>query len=347
MNVSGFLDAGRVADAVAELKLFASVWAPVERDGRFLFREIRDPASVRLDAPRTVHSAKSVLFPSDETVIRFDLKEEEWLETPDAPDDRPRILLGAHPCDTWGLAAFDRWMRDGTPDSRYVRRHEQLTVASNTCVERCTDDAFCDSMGAHRPVGHDLEFFPLPGGWAIGARTSKGEQVTRAWRDLLRPLSNREAIRLAGLPNAIEATFSRRLVDTSGLPAALTAARRSGIWQELAERCLDCGQCVAVCPTCTCFGMVDRTGVDLASCDRCRVWDGCMFVPFAEVAGGHNFRRERFARIRHRMNRKGNWLSERLGIPFCTGCNRCGENCPVGISPLSVFRKVQGHDVAI
>lgn len=338
------LETKRIPEAVDRLRTEGGVVAPVARDGRFVFETIERSADARLDAPQTVHSAKSVLFPSEELLMRFDLVSGAWSET--SPEG-PRFLLGLHACDLHGLDAFDRWMTDGTVDHRYERRRTQAVLIAVRCLRRCAEAAYCDSMGTSRPRGEDVLLTPLPTGYAVEARTPRGEEVLRSWKDALRPARPDEAEAVGRAETAADSELSRRSVDLPALPKRLAEARNAGWWHDMAARCLDCGQCVAVCPTCTCFGMADRCDVSLTACERWRIWDGCMLLPFAEVAGGHNFRRDRHDRIRHRMNRKGNWLNDRFGVPFCTGCGRCETNCPVGISPLKVFRRAQGEAVDV
>jgi sulfhydrogenase subunit beta (sulfur reductase) len=93
-----------------------------------------------------------------------------------------------------------------------------------------------------------------------------------------------------------------------------------------------------VCPTCFCFDVQDQVNWDLCSGTRCRQWDGCLLSEFAMVAGGHNFRRQREQRYRHRFYRKGKYLPERCGFVGCIGCGRCVGACVAKIaSPVELY----------
>lgn len=331
-----------VVTAVEILMKVGGVVAPVERDDFTLFAEIRDASALRLDERRTLHSVKSALFPARDPFLHFDLDAGQWSEIPANP---PRYLLGLHPCDTWGLEAFDRWMGDGTPDERYQSARANVTVIALECASPCGETCFCGAMGTWKPVSCDVVLTRDDDHYLVEALTKKGCDVITLWKDILKPAGDAEARKREEMRAQAAEIFrnAARDFDVKGLPAAMKASFKAAWWHDMAERCLDCGQCVAVCPTCTCFAMRDECTVTLKECTRHRDWDGCMFAPFAEVAGGHNFRRDRHARIRHRMNRKGRWLNERFGVPFCTGCGRCVTTCPVDISPFKVFRRALGE----
>lgn len=335
----------RLAEAAARLIERGALHAPVEREGTFVLERIEDPAAFRLDAPRTIHSAKSVLFPHGEPILEMNSADGTW--RPVVEEDGPIFLAGLHPCDAWGLAAFDAWMADGTPDAHYLARRRRARILAVACDAPCADEAFCAAWGTFRPAGNeDVLFTPIEAGWAVEFRTHAGAEIATHWNGLLRAPRPEEEEETARRTRTREEAFGPTF-DGAAVPEALAARRDDPMWEEMARRCLDCGQCVAVCPTCTCFGFFDDADLEGTRCTRCRVSDGCMFAAFAEVAGGHNFRGTRAARIRHRMNRKGNWLNRRFGIPFCTGCGRCVTNCPVGISPEKVFRRALGEEVEV
>ena len=114
------------------------------------------------------------------------------------------------------------------------------------------------------------------------------------------------------------------------LYALFDAVFGARVWDNLNERCLACGNCTNVCPTCYCFNIKDELDLTLARGIRYRVWDSCQLEPFARVAGGINFRKERSARQRHRYYRKFRYPVDRFARFFCTGCgrtNRCTADC--------------------
>ncbi|MCL4536589.1 MAG: 4Fe-4S dicluster domain-containing protein [Nitrospirae bacterium] len=103
------------------------------------------------------------------------------------------------------------------------------------------------------------------------------------------------------------------------------------------ERCLACGNCTNVCPTCYCFDIIDEIELDMKTGRRYRRWDSCQLEPFAKVAGGENFRKERSARQRHRYYRKFRYPVSKFARFFCTGCGRCSRTCMAKINLKDVL----------
>ena len=112
----------------------------------------------------------------------------------------------------------------------------------------------------------------------------------------------------------------------------------STFWEKHSEKCLACGSCVLVCPTCYCFDVKDDSDLSLKYGERVRTWDGCLLEDFAKVASGENFRSTRPNRYRHRYFKKGKYLYDRFGFISCVGCGRCSSNCLPNIAnPVNLF----------
>ena len=124
------------------------------------------------------------------------------------------------------------------------------------------------------------------------------------------------------------------------LADALRAGGHSPVWLEIAARCYSCGSCNTTCPTCFCFDVKDEIDLSMERGVRKRMWDSCQLIDFAEVASGHNFRGERWQRVKHRWHRKFLYLYERLGRPYCVGCGRCSRACTVDINIVDVSNKL-------
>ena len=105
------------------------------------------------------------------------------------------------------------------------------------------------------------------------------------------------------------------------------------IWKEYGDRCIKCGRCDFVCPTCTCFTMQDIFYKDNAKVgERRRVWASCQIDGYTDMAGGHGFRKSQGDRMRFKVMHKIYDYEKRFGYPMCVGCGRCDDVCPEYIS---------------
>lgn len=112
----------------------------------------------------------------------------------------------------------------------------------------------------------------------------------------------------------------------------------SNVWAKQAAKCLSCGSCTLVCPTCFCYDVTDEVNLDLTTGERKRTWDGCLLRDFTKVGTGEIFREKVENRYRHRFNRKGRYLPDNLGFLACVGCGRCSSQCVPDIAdPVNLF----------
>jgi len=124
------------------------------------------------------------------------------------------------------------------------------------------------------------------------------------------------------------------------LPSLLALSYKSPLWEELGQRCLACGSCNIVCPTCYCFDVREQISLDGKTGERYRVWDSCQLDEFARVGTGENFRKSRAQRLRNRFFRKGKYIPDMHHALGCVGCGRCARACLVDITPVDVWNSL-------
>jgi ferredoxin len=137
--------------------------------------------------------------------------------------------------------------------------------------------------------------------------------------------------------------MGRKLYDIENVPAALLENLEHPHWGEVASRCLSCGSCTMVCPTCFCWDTQDHVSITLEQTSRTRVWDVCFNPGYSAQAGG-NTRPSTLARYRQWLTHKfGNWVQQ-FGTLGCVGCGRCITWCPASIDvteEIKVFQEAR------
>ena len=139
------------------------------------------------------------------------------------------------------------------------------------------------------------------------------------------------------LPLQVKQCHAALRFPTESLAPLLGGVYDHPLWQEIGERCLGCGACTLLCPSCYCFNVQDRLDLDLTGGERVRTWDSCQFDQFTRVAAGADFRSNQSDRQRHRFFRKYKYLWEKHQRTACVGCGRCSRECLARIAPVEVL----------
>ena len=336
------LDAARLPEFIAALMDRAQVWAPVETPaGDFVLQVLEDASLARPDALRTVLPFKKLLLAPSLTMMRGGFAETEGIDPGlvDGSDD-VQVFFGAHACDVHALKILDLLYLSDYVDPYYAAKREKLLVIGYGCWP--DGKCFCDSLGTSTvDDGFDLALTPLDGRLLVTVATSRGDDIVRASAGLF------EAATPDDIRDYLKRLRDRRdafqlKLDVADLPYVLEIKKGDPVWDEVARKCVCCGSCSIVCPTCSCFNVVDRIEED-GTASRVRAWDSCLYRDYALVAGGHNFRADRGDRVRTRYYHKQEAFVREFGMPSCVGCGRCIENCPTGIHVVEVFQHVRGE----
>ena len=248
-------------------------------------------------------------------------------------------------CDLAGIAVLDAVLADEvrTADRGYRARRERTFVIAADCAY-AADTCFCASMGTGPRVsgGFDLVLSEVP--------AKPGEET--AARLLVAAGSEQWAGLLAKLDLAAASGADRAAAEDATAQVAAAMARmmppdiatvlarnlESPIWDEIAKRCLGCGNCTMVCPTCFCASVEDTTDLDGEVAERRRVWDSCFTLEHSYIHGG-GIRTSGAARYRQWMCHKLSFWHGQFGTSGCVGCGRCITWCPVGIDITEEARR--------
>lgn len=299
------------------------VYAPVNAAERIEFRYNPAFGEVTFDHIRSVLSVKNIVFPKVENLLHFTNSKTESTITDIDLEKIPEVVLwGAHPCDT---AAFDIlrsifcW---DTKDEFFAKRLEKLTIITFSC-HKSDEYCFCTSveLAPDSTKGSDLLLTKAENGdYHVDIVTEKGKKLVETYPELFDNESTAKRV-----VTEITKKFSHEEVTKK-----LATAFEHPFWKENSLRCIGCGACAYVCPTCACFDIQDETrGKDGK---RYRTWDSCGFGLFTLHTSGHNPRHVQSQRWRQRIMHKFSYMPNRNGTLGCVGCGRCSSGCPVDMN---------------
>ncbi|MBK3647090.1 MULTISPECIES: 4Fe-4S dicluster domain-containing protein [unclassified Streptomyces] len=293
----------------------------------------------REDGAAFAHSAgpqswKNFLHPARERLWSADRKPDgEVSFSAEEPDDPSYAFLGVRPCDLRAIAIQDRVLTGGRyEDTGYGRRRSGALLIAAECTDPGAT-CFCVSMGGGPAAdpGYDL------------ALTEVVDE--HGHRFLVRVGSEEGARLLAQVPHsaadAVTEDTARASVDgardrmgRSLPPVDLRTLMGSSLdaerWNDVAERCLTCGNCTMVCPTCFCTTTEEVTDLTGDHTERWQRWDSCFDLDFSYLHGGP-VRRSARSRYRQWLTHKLSTWHDQFDTSGCVGCGRCIAWCPVGI----------------
>ena len=257
------------------------------------------------------------------------------VDHPEAESPR-QAFLGVRACELHAIAIQDRVFRDGPfADAGYGARRAATFVIAVQCGQAAAT-CFCAAMGTGPAAssGFDLALteFPARGEFLVETGSARGAALLAGIPG--RPATEADHAAAQAVV-ARAAAMQTRTLDTTRIRERLQAQPLHPQWEAVGERCLTCGNCTMVCPTCFCTAVSDGTDLSGQTAWRVREWDSCFTLSFSHLHGG-SVRRSSAARYRQWMTHKlANWVDQ-FGTSGCVGCGRCITWCPVGIDITEV-----------
>ena len=345
-----FLAAEGLASWLAEAARNRRVLAPRREGKSVVFRPWTEGEALPVPDKAAI-SPKAALLPSCETLVRYSsVKDPQNLAASslrlEAPQEaEPTLLFGCRSCDARGFVALDHaYLHGPHRDPYYAARREATLILTRTC-DAPLATCFCTWVGGGpaSPEGSDVLLTAVEGGFLLEAVSEKGEAFLAEFD--LPDGSDRREEALAAQAKARDAVAPAP--DLSKAQARLEA-RFSDLefWTAQTAKCLSCGACTYMCPTCQCFTITDEGDpADPEGGRRLRSWDYCMSPLFTREASGHNPRLAKAARMRNRVSHKY-WYSPgyNQGRFSCTGCGRCVQRCPVSLDIREIVLKAIEED---
>ena len=321
-------------------------WTDVQEPGSYRLERRDDDA--RFGYAVGPHSWKQFLLPPRLRLWRAERDDDGGFEVEQEPTEETRFaFLGVRSCELHAIEIQDNvFLRGRVQDRDYSQRREGAFFVAVNCFEP-GGTCFCDSMGTGPKVesGYDLALTEILEGehrLLVEAGSERGEEV-------LAELPGREAtptdLEAAGA--AVEGARHKmgRQLDATDLHGLLRRNLEHPRWDEVAERCLTCGNCTMACPTCFCTSVEDTTDLTGQSAERHRVWESCYSVEYSHIHGG-SIRPSGRSRYRQWLTHKFGTWHDQFDTSGCVGCGRCITWCPVGIDvteELTAIRLTDGE----
>ena len=308
----------------------------------FAFDYIRSFAELRLDFTSTVHSLKRFLLPPRENLSSFNLDNSGWEKHVDLNIYKPHVFFGLHPCDINALNKLDKVLTGPVyPDPFYTGKRKNMFIVGVNCSPQPW--CFCKSMGTDTVLsGFDMFLTDMGDKYFVEIQSATAYDILMKL-PIAEPTEG-DHRRFVELMNERNSKFTCQ-VDNSDLTKILDLEFQSPVWKEWGKKCMSCGTCASVCPTCYCYGVKEYVDLDLITATKQRQLYSCNLIDFAMVSGGHNFRPDSSSRLKYRYYHKHRGFQEAYEEALCVGCGRCGQACLSGITVPDVIDSVRRQEV--
>ncbi|MEG3072089.1 MAG: anaerobic sulfite reductase subunit A [Peptococcaceae bacterium] len=279
------------------------------------------------------YSFKEILLPLSQTLFFFtedQIKEAEEL--------KKGAIIFLRSCDLHAVKRLDQvYLQNGFEDYYYQRLRKRVKFVLMGC-QKAFENCFCVDMQTNIIDTYDASLEENGDGYVMDNHCAE-------WESLLSKYSLRQ---LDVRPSHVTETN----VHVEIPPGVSIDVAKSKMWDEYDGRCINCGRCNFVCPTCTCFTMQDIFYTDNGKVgERRRVAASCMVDGYTDVAGGGSYRKKNGERMRFKVLHKVYDFKKRFGYHMCVGCGRCDDICPEYISFShcinklgSAVKEVDGND---
>jgi len=340
-------DGAIVLDAIASDADLPAGWADQQEPGRYRIGWRDDEAVFGFAAGP--HAWKRFLAPPETRVWTARREDGRLRFEPGGEPPRRLAFLGVRPCDLAAIDVLDRvYLQGPYVDPGYRARRDEVGIVAVNCTAP-GGTCFCASMGTgpRAGAGFDLALTEIVGDgrheFLAEAGTARGE----AWLDRVpsREATDEDRALAARALEAAAGRMGRRL-DTAGLADRLYDNLDHEAWDDVAVRCLTCGNCTLVCPTCFCTLVEDRTPLGDGTAERWKKWDSCFSREHSYIHGGF-MRATGRSRYRQWLTHKlAGWLDQ-FDTSGCVGCGRCITWCPAGIDITEEAARIRGAEETV
>ena len=329
-----------------ELSEEFNFYAPIKEKGNLVFKKVLNPDDIVLNYYNSKIPPKEILFPETEVLFEYKTDGKNVTEIIERTDlEEKNIIFGIRPCDAHSFVLLENFFAFGdVKDEIFLKkRANTLTIGIGCNTPRST--CFCTSIGGHPFMKDDMDIFLVDLGekYLVEGVSDKGKELLNrlSW---LADAKKEDIKKAEELSKKSEDLFETKL-DLKDIDKILDPNFEHPIWEEISEICISCGTCSYLCPTCTCFDVIDQNDQYHNKGRRIRIWDTCQFCLYTLHTSGHNPRNSCIERCRNRILHKFCYYPENYDMLGCVGCGRCIQLCPVNNDLRSILEKVKNIKV--
>lgn len=333
-------DAAIVYDHLDDIQQLPWGVRDVQRPGEYRLEKHDDQqAFAWANGPQAV---KPELFKPRESLWQVQQDEQGQLRFKASVPTEKVALFGIRPCDLHALKIQDKvFLESDYQDHRYQQRRENvfLIVANCSCS---SGNCFCLTADGHPQAkeAYDVAVTEIDGGFVADVASQVAQSLLSAL-DL--PVATQQQLNAAAAKVQQAVDGQTKKMATGDVASALTNNPEHPRWQQVADRCLSCGNCTQVCPTCFCHREADEPSLDGQSSEHVRQWDSCFSADHSYIHG-LMVRKSTKQRYRQWLTHKlGTW-HQQFGTSGCVGCGRCISWCPVGIDITEEVAAIKGEE---
>jgi len=317
-----------------ERTLIAPVKSPELEDINFM--PVTGPDQICFDYENTTVPPKEFFFPQSECMFTFSPQSNESIAV--GGDSEELVFFGVRSCDLKAIELLDKFYERTFEDDYYLSKRANSVIISVACSQ-LNEQCFCTSVGTG-PVlteGFDIQLIRVGDAYSVGIGSEKGLQLYEQYRDFFGAPIDVDIEELVEKAKESAAGFDlQRVYDR--LKAGRVDDR---LWADIAARCQSCGLCLLLCPTCSCYTVIDRVTPDGES-RRTRQWDCCYFEGFTRMVGGQNPVKPKEEMVKRKYYHKLVQQIDEFDMSGCTGCGRCNIVCVGNVNWLENIRKIEG-----
>lgn len=317
---------------VDELIKKNKVFAPVNNNETIIYKEIKKPSEMNLDFVNSEIPPKALMFHQTETLFKFTPGTKGKIESVNV--DEKKVIFGIRPCDAKSFDILDPVFSKDFEDPYFITRRKNTILVGLSCIKpgvNCFCTSFDDSPASSKSV--DILLTDIGDKYYAEVISNEGKQVVKSSSKLFKSATESDAKKKKEVEKKAIETISRQQ-KTDGIVEKLDKIFEHRYWKDVAAKCIGCGTCTYLCPTCHCFDIQDESTLTKGA--RIRVWDNCMNPEYTLHASGYNPRPARANRVRNRVYHKYNYYPKNFDVIACVGCGRCIDLCPVNIDIIDV-----------